>query len=75
MPICVNHNQSYNSDEYCVYCGQPQTYTGTTSNPYTGIPNIININDYKKQIKEIIERKNKFIVTLEGSVNYLSPED
>lgn len=27
MPFCVIHSQSYRQDEYCVYCGQPQTFT------------------------------------------------
>jgi hypothetical protein len=31
MPTCLKHNQTYNYDEYCTYCGKPKfVYTTTT---------------------------------------------
>ncbi len=46
MPTCNLHNQTYNIDEYCVYCGIPKTATKT---------NIDYLKELQKDLKKFEE--------------------
>lgn len=50
MPTCNLHNQTYNIDEYCVYCGAPPTVTTTNDMDY--------LKELQKDLKKFEENVN-----------------
>lgn len=41
MPFCLKHYQTYNMDEYCIYCGKPETFTVTNATSAEDIDKIL----------------------------------